>query len=279
MVGSDWGRDSDIMDLNKFQVLVAQEKEIRAIDELKKRTGKPDLIHGHYTLNHMDRTHCHWRDKLGIPLVSMALCCDIVEFLNTGEVKPEFVCDGSIVGGMWPYKNQNLSKYITPLCYPVGEFNIKIWGHSWPTYNFMGFLPDGVEPDVFASSKICLNTHEPHSTELIYGNDFNERIVKCAGSGRFVLEGGYVRTIHEDLFPNKEIEFAETTEEYRDKFKFYLKNEELREKMARAAQKVCIKNHTNFDRVAGYLEALGLDGHAQSVRTNKKKLLLERKYE
>ena len=43
------------------------------------------------------------------------------------NVNEQLKCDIAFVGGYWPYKGQNLDKYIIPLCYPLGKYNIKIF--------------------------------------------------------------------------------------------------------------------------------------------------------
>lgn len=274
-VASDFGEESDTVDPKKYHILFARDDEVKLIEKLRAETGKPDFVHCHYFQPYLDITHKHWKDKLGIDYWQLPCCGDVFEYLG-GEVKQEYECDGCFLGSWWPYKNINIEKYILPLCHPIDKFKLKIFGaNPWPVVQFHGALDYGLEKHLFASSKICMNTHEPHSTDL-NGGDINERAYKCALAGKFVLEGGKVNSMLSHLFKNGEIDYALTGKEYQEKFEFYLKNPELRESKAAAAQKVVLKDHTAFDRFSLLFEKLGLPGEAQKMRDKKQEFLLSK---
>lgn len=277
LIASDNGTESDNYDPKEFHVLIAREDEIKLVEKLKEETGKPEFLQIHYSDKSILQTHNHWQ-KLGLRTISHMCCGDPFEFLG-GEVKEEYKCDLSMCGGFWEYKGRNLNKYITPLCHPIGKYHIKIFGSNWPVVQFHGALGHGVEKDLFVSSKICLNTSEPHSTDRrLCGFDANERIFKVTMAGGFPLDGGYVKTIHEDIFTNGEIDYAETTKEYIEKVDYYLANPEIRQQKAKAAHETCVKSHTGFDRMRHWFGAFGLEKEAVAMRESKIKYLTGKGY-
>lgn len=275
MVASDWGVQNDTMDLKKYGVLVAREDEKRLIERMIRETGRPNFVHCQYFQHGMDETHNHWLDKLGLPYLGLPCSADVFEYLG-GEFRPELECDLSIVSGYWGYKARNIDKYITPLCHPVGQYNIKIFGNShWPVVQYCGALDWGLEKHLFRSTKICMNVHEPHANS--FHLDFNERSLKVPCAGGFILEGGKVESLFEDVFKNGEVDHANTTEEYREKVDYYLKNPEVRGEMSQKAQKTVIDGHTAFDRFVPYFEKFGMLNEVENLKNSKQKFLLESK--
>jgi len=269
MIGSDWGEQSKKMDLEKFKVLVANEQEVRLIEQLKKATGKPDVIFCHYHQNSMEQTHTYWRDRLGIDIFGLMSSADIFHYWPA-QRRPFLECDIAFVGGAWGYKSQNIDYFLTPLFNDIGTYRSKVFGnqpHSVASY--LGFLPEGLEKDLYLSAKVCVNTSEPHSLE--FGTDIIERPWKVLMRG-FLLEGGYVRSLHEDIFVGGEIPYAKTREEYREKVDFWIgASPEEREERILPARKRLFREHTCFDRWCAVFDQLGLQTAKRGMKEHKAK--------
>src|SRR5690606_11049452 len=144
-------------------------------------TGKPDYLYVHYPEKYLDDTHGYWR-KEGYKVVSMLNGTDLFDYYN-GSYDERLATDLSFVGGNWNYKGITLNKWLLPLC---NDYKFKIFGNQpWGTPNYCGFLETKYVKDLFASSKICPNIHEPHSQEFHW--DVVERPFKVLSSGGFVI--------------------------------------------------------------------------------------------
>jgi hypothetical protein len=117
--GSDWGVAQDGMDLSKYPILVANQREIDTILKLKDEIGKPDFIDIHYHQSSVNLTHSKWIDN-GIKCVGLMSGADVFDYTN-GVYKQELECDISFVGGYWPYKSKTLNSWLIPLCHPKGK--------------------------------------------------------------------------------------------------------------------------------------------------------------
>lgn len=259
MRASDWGNMQKDIDLKKYPILVAQEKEKWLMEKLKQETGKPDFVHNHYTQNWIDVTHNKWKE-IGIKPISLIHGADIFDFYLRPPAN-ELKCDIGFVGGYWPYKAINLDKYLVNLCHPTGDYNIKIFGTSrWPVTQYLGsIMPENVGI-LFASATISPNISEPHSQD--FGYDIIERPFKILMSGGFCISD-YVESMANDVFTNNEIIFAKTPTEFKQLVDFYIKNPDERLKHMKTGYESVVKNHTYFERVATILENVGWESEAK----------------
>ena len=169
----DWG---DFQQDERFNILYATENELQALKKLKEETGKPDFVHIHYDQEAVDQTHSKYK-QIGIDAKSLIMCADVQEYLKS-SFDNSLSCDIGFVGGYWPYKGIVIDNYLTPLCHPIGNYNIKIFGNQpWTGVNqYCGHIHDSKVKDLFVSASICPNLSEPHAHE--YGFDINERCFK-----------------------------------------------------------------------------------------------------
>ena len=239
MKGSDWGEYSDIIDRQKYPVLIANEEEIDNVKALREVNGL-DYIYVHYLQHHVDKTHSHWKDI--VPAKSMLSAADVFEFTG-GESKPEYECDLGFLGGRWGYKAQTLDKYFMPLL--GGDLNVKIFGNqSWGIPEYCGYLPDEEVRHFLASAKICPNISELHSQD--FGYDIIERPFKLSANKCFVISD-YVEGLTE-VYP--EMPIAKTPEEFKELVSYYLDRPKERETVIERLYSSTIKSHTYFERVA-----------------------------
>jgi hypothetical protein len=268
MRASDWGDMQNDIDLDKYPILVATEEEKRLIEKLKKKTGKPDFVHNHYTQEWIDVTHNKWKD-IGVNPVSMIHAADTFILNKKAPLKDHLMCDVGFVGGYWDYKSKTLDKYIVNLCHPVGDIDIKIFGGGWPVIQCLGKISDEDLSSFFRSSLVCPNISEPHSQD--FGYDIIERPFKILYSGGFCISD-FVQSMS-DLFNKEEIVFAKTPEELRELIHHYKDNPEERDKHIKQGIKTVEENHTYIDRVGTMLKLLEIEGGQEGCSRLKQNIL------
>lgn len=258
MRASDWGDIQKDIDLEKYPILVAQEKEKKLLERLKEETGKPDFVHNHYHENWIRVTHNKWKD-IGIEPISLIHAADIFDFYLRPPIDM-LKCDIGFVGGYWPYKAINLDKYLVSLCHPVGKYNIKLFGGSdWPVVQYLGRIDSQNVGGLFASATISPNISEPHSQD--FGYDIIERPFKVLMSGGFCISD-YVESMANDVFTNNEILFAKDPKEFKTLVDYYIANPEKRNPHIEAGYNLVVNNHTYFHRVAKIFSQLKMDSEA-----------------
>ena len=126
--------------------------------------------------------------------------------------------------------------------------NLSIWRigkmNDGPVY--------GLDMYQFVSDcKICLNKHEGRATDFAA----NARLYEITGVGSCMLTD-WKKNIP-DLFEiDKEILTYKTLEEAYDKIKFYLKKDELRNKISLAGQKRTLECYSNKKRFSDFFSFL-----------------------
>lgn len=257
MKGSDWGVAQDEMDLNKFPVLVANQREVETILELKRRTGKPDFIDIHYHQSSVELTHSKWINN-GIKCVGLMSAADISDY-HDGKRDERLVCDIGYVGGYWPYKSHTINSYLIPLCHPKEKYNIKIFGNQpWGVPQYCGFIQTKDVKNLFVSAKICPNISEPHSQ--VYGHDVVERPFKLLSSKAFMITDS-VKSMKDNVFGNDVI-YAESPEDFKTKIDYYLTHEDERLEMIEKGYNNVMNNHTYFHRAVQFFNELGFKQEA-----------------
>ena len=271
MRGSDWGDMQKEIDLEKYPILVASEKEKKLLEKLKKETGKPDFIHNHYTDKWMKVTPNKWSD-IGIRPVSLIQAGAVFQYGIT-DPSPLLRCDVGFIGGYWPYKAQNLDKYLIRLCHPVGKFKIKIFGSSdWPVMQYMGRISPQNAPSLFRSAVVSPNISEPHSQD--FGYDIIERPFKVLMSGGFCISD-YVKSMADEIFTNEEVIFAKTPKDFEKLVDYYTRHPEEREGHIEAGFKCVMSKHTYFHRVAKIFSELGMEEESKKCLAKLKEYIGE----
>jgi len=254
----DW---SDFHTDPRFNILQTTQKEIKLLEDLKNETGQPEFIYIHYEQESVNQTHSHFVNKLNIPAVGILLCADIHSYLNP-EYDPALECDIGFVGGYWPYKGQIINKYLLPLCYPVNKYKIKIFGNQgWTGVNqYCGHIKEEKVKNLFRSARICPNLSEPHAHE--YGIEVNERSFKVLAAGGFCV-GDNVAS-HKRIFKDGMV-FADNEQDFQDHVNYYLNNYDEAEKIAKQGQKIVLSEHTNYHRIAQFLNRFGYEKESSSI--------------
>lgn len=253
----DWG---DFEHDPRFNVLHISENEKRILEKLKKETGKPDFVHIHYAQDAVDQTHSSYKN-IGIDAKSIIMCADVHEY-SGASYDNSLACDIGFVGGYWPHKGIIIDKYLTPMCHPVGKYNIKIFGNQpWHVNQYCGFIKDNKVKDLFKSAKVCPNLSEPHAHE--YGFDINERCFKILCAGGFCVTDNV--TAIRKIFDGNGVVFAESPEDFVNKIEYYIDNTEERISLASLGQDFVLSNHTNFHRTSEILNLFGLQVDATRI--------------
>ena len=249
----DWGTQTKDIDFQHFNTLTTTDEQIRLLQSLKQETGQPEFIYCHYLQDDMFSTHNYFESELGIKPVSIMLCADMHAYYNA-KYNPDLACDIGFVGGYWPYKGIIIDQVLTPLCFPVGQYNIKIFGNQrWPHVNqYCGHIDSHLEPDLFASATICPNLSEPHAHA--YGIEINERSFKILCAGGFCIADNVLS--HRKIFQDGVV-FADSPGDFRDKIDYYLKNPDQRTPIIKRGREIVLRNHTNFHRAAQFLRHFG----------------------
>lgn len=252
--GGNWGPMDRFIDRNEYPILFASTQEIQVIAQLKQITGKPDFIMCHYHPDDVEDTMSDWR-KIGCEPLGVMNAADAQEYVS-GEFRPELVSDIAFVGGYWPYKARNLNRFIVPLCDPVGQYRIKIFGNQqWPVAQYLGQIDTGFVRHIFASANVCPNVSEPHSNK--FGFDIIERPFKIAAAGGFCVSD-HVKSLFDKVFTKGEVPCFKTPEELRKLVDHFIlpENADERNSYVNAAFKTVMNGHTYNHRMRYLIDRL-----------------------
>jgi len=256
--GGNWGTNDAAIDKDKYPIVFVSEKEKKLLGKLKAESGRPDVVICHYHKNSLEETMSGW-NEIGIEPMAVMNAADMCVF-NKGEYDGGLVSDIGYVGGYWNYKAQNLDKYIVPLCFPIGKYNIKIFGNQkWSVPQFLGNIPDSRIKNLYVSSLICPNVSEPHSND--FGWDVVERPFKIVSSGGFLLMDK-VASATKDVFGDS-VNYYSNYEELVELINHYKKNPDARQ--TKAAYDIVIGQHTYHHRMADLLMKLNYPNEAAKV--------------
>ena len=243
-----WGQVCSDVDIEKYPILNATGEEIKNVESID---SKNLVLFNYVHPNRKDYLMGSWGDTVS-KTIGLLPAADTIQYSN-GESKESLSCDVGFAGGYWPYKGQNLDKYIIPLCYPVGKYNIKIFGNQvWPVPQYMGFAQDKTVADLFASSLICPNVSEPHANE--FGFEVNERIFKLAASKAFFISDP-IASLTEDIFTDGEAMVAKDAENFHSLIDDVINNPEIRNEHISRCYDTVIKGHTYKHRIKQIIES------------------------
>jgi spore maturation protein CgeB len=262
--GSNYGPSNRNIDPNKYPIVMAKSDEIKTIQKLKEETGKPDFVFCHYHPNRLEETMSGW-DEIGVKSVALMNAADVIEYPQ-GTFRKELESDISFIGGYWPYKSENLDKYLTPLCAEVGKYNIKVWGNqAWYIPQYLGITQNSLVKDIYASARICPNISEPHS--LAFGFDIVERPFKIMSAGGFCLMDR-VDSAVKDVFTESGLCEWYDKDNFEQRILKWLPEEKNRKEIAKRGQEFVYANHTYHHRTYDMLVALGMEKEAKEIMSN-----------
>ena len=248
---NNWGPIDEKIDLDKFPIGTSTEDERKNVLELIEKAGNRVVLFNWYHPNRMEETMGFWGDA-GVPTIGLQPAADTLKYKEDCP-KEELKCDLGFVGGYWGYKGQNITKYLIPLCEPVGKYNIKIFGGSkWSVPQYMGYISEKTENSLFSSAKICPNISEPHANE--FGFEVNERVFKVSACKAFCISDS-IDSLTEDIFGDA-MPTASCGESFRDLVDYYLKHPDERRQKAEKCYNIVIDGHTYFHRMESLLRKL-----------------------
>lgn len=216
------------------------------------RKLKPDIVFAQYSKKYAESLLRNWHEKEGYKLGSMAMAADSTVY--TGLQPIEGAKEIVYTGGYWPYKAQNINKYLLPLLMKYRDRTTLV-GKGWPvrTDNDPG---ENAIASLFYSSKLCPNAHEPHST--LGGFDVVERVFKTMYCGGLCLSD-YVREIEEGfgLLDGVHLKLAKTPDEYLNIAEDILKYPEKYDTIRQRGTIEVRDKHTYINRCRVLLSDLG----------------------
>lgn len=240
-----------------YPISMVEETEKFAVESIKNKK----FVFNFYHLNQYDYTMSGWKE-VGCEFVEGLPAADIFDYTSI-SIDPTLECDIAFVGGYWPYKAENLNKYILPLCHPVGKYNIKIFGNQpWPVPQYMGPANNNVVNRLFSSAKICPNISEPHAN--IFGFEVNERVFKLAASKCFIINDK-IQSLEDDIFTKHELIIADEENHFADLIDMFLTNPDLRKNSIESCYNTVIKSHTYHHRVSNALNKMGFAEEARKI--------------
>lgn len=271
MKASDYGDVSDKIDVNKYPVLIADNKELNNFEKLLDATGKPDILFIHYHPDYINQTHNHWTSKFNVPVTSMMNAADIFDYTG-GKYHEELDSDIAYVGGYWPYKSKTLDDYILKLCNPELDLKVKIFGNQgWSVPQYYGNINTELVKHIFSSAKICPNVSELHSRD--FGYDIVERPFKLAANKCFVVSD-YVEGLYKIY--NQYMVMTASSKDFVNTILYFLNKPQDKQQYIDKCYEITMKNHTYFDRAASLMKSLYFEDESEAILKTKEKIFKEK---
>ena len=248
-----WGPVCQDVDTEKYPILNATDEEMKNVGQVASSLSaiKNLVLFNYVHPNRKDYLMGGWEETVAKTIGLLPAADPSIYFKDAEDEKLK--CDIGFVGGYWPYKGQNLDKYIVPLCYPVGKYNIKIFGNqAWPVPQYMGLIDNNTARTLFSSSIVCANVSEPHAN--VFGFEVNERIFKLAASKAFFISD-HIASLSEDIFTNNEAVIAKNPQDFHSLVESAINNPETREKHITSCYETVMKSHTYGHRAQQIMES------------------------
>lgn len=244
-----WGDINEEFDHTKYEALFSSPTEALSIDAINKKDRLFLFNYGHK--DYHDLLIKKWKNITNTFMLQLA--ADKYNFYPDKQEK--LSSDLCFVGGYWPYKGQNINKYILPLCNTVDKYRIKIGGNQlWPVPQYIGYVDDVLTRQLISSAKISIAVHEPHANK--YGYEEESRIYNALACGTLVISDNvesYKKSFGDDLL------MFDNPIEYRDSIDYFLDPSNKDEKITKLnkLQQTVIKHHTYDSRVKNILRMIG----------------------
>lgn len=209
---------------------------------------KPHAVFG-YGFSHDSFYWAGW-EKAGIPWIPLPNAADttIYKHTNTGKRSRNI----SYVGGYWPYKGQDISRWLMPL-FSIPNVAINGWG-NWPAqFGKVEGIDDADMAALLNDTLIAPCISEPHTKS--YGFDLPERVFKVIAMGALAIHDWIKRP------PGmKSLIIAETPADLLRECESWLAKKPAEiEKRASKQRAEVLAGHTYHHRMAFLLHKLGLD--------------------
>jgi hypothetical protein len=246
-----WGDINNELDIDNYTILIANDEEKANLDSINNKERL--YLFNYHAKSYNNYILGRWT-KEGYNTFSMAPVADIYNFYP--DYNSNLSSDISFIGGAWGYKLLNINPYIiNNFCYPVGQYNIKIFGnqYGWSIPQFNGIVSDKMVRQILSSSKIGLSVHEPQSTKFHF--EALSRVFNTIACKSCVISD-YVGCLYTDFFINKEILMFDNPQDYKEAVDFYLIHEDERLAYIDKLYNIVINNHTYKQRVDEILEII-----------------------
>lgn len=251
---NNWGSTDNEIDRKIYPIGIADQPEKDLICDLRQKCGKPDFLFNFYHPSQMDQIMGDW-DKNGVSTISMQQAADIYTYLPHTQFNKSLQCDIAFIGGYWSFKSSGIDPYLRPITYPVGKYNIKLFGNSiWPYPQYCGTIPIEREKELYQSAIICPNFFEPHA---IFFPELNERVFQLAISKAFCINTPAIGL--KDIYTQYENIIANDPLHFEDLVHMYWINPELRQNSIDLCYNTIVKNHTYNNRISNLLFSLGYE--------------------
>jgi spore maturation protein CgeB len=195
------------------------------------------------------------RDKLTLNAFYMPEACNNVWHRKvelSAEDQRKFGCDLVTASNMYYYRAKSLE--------PFRNYNLKIWGRSYPSWLSSPlravyqdiYVAEEEKARAFNAAKIVLNTMHYGEIEGV-----NCRLFEAAGCGAFQIADW--KPALPDLFePEREIVTFRTQQDLKEKVDYYLAHPDERQEIADRAYARAHQEHTYERRLEKMFEILGL---------------------
>ena len=252
-----WGSIDKEIDTAKYPIGIATDEERKNVEKISKHPLF-DTIICQYLPSYAKHTHDLWQN-LGLNPVGIPLAVDITDYFFT-KPQEKFKTHIAFAGGFWPYKSKYLAKYILPLCYPNTMLSVRIFGNGWGTPSCVGTASEETLRNHYASAVCCPNVYEPHSIELPFLSDINQRVFQTTACGGFQIS--QKATGLDQLFTEDELVTVESPAEFLEKFVYFSEHEDERQILIKKGVKRVYKDHTNLHRCATLFDILEMPEEA-----------------
>ena len=194
--------------------------------------------------------YAKWMEH-GLQVESLPLACDTTVYHPNITDNPQF--DGvqmTFVGGYWPYKAQQLDRYLRPY-----EKDLTVFGRErWPYAGYGGPLPQDQEAALYRQARLSPTINEPHCERL--NIDQNERVFKVLGSGGCSITDAI--SGYREWFSADELPVPASLEEYHEIVQTLLTDSTLNQTYRTRGYQAIVNRHTYAHRAQRVLELLGI---------------------
>jgi len=211
--------------------------------------GFIDLILHPYSRTLTDCCFAYWRQQ-GIAVMEEPLAADTATYKRPylPRLKRYAV---SYIGGWWPFKGQQLDRYLLPLKQHLKD-DLSIFGSGWP-YHAAGPVSDRAYKRIVRMSKINLVFHEPSQVQG-HAVHVNERIFKLYALGAFAIADD--NPCLREYFDEDGLVVCADPHDMIARCTYYLRNAAERRRIAARGHQAVLQRHTYRHRAMALLNAL-----------------------
>ena len=214
-------------------------------------SGLIDLVRTAFAYESFDIGFRNYLD-LGLRILEEPHAADTHRYTASSHPS-EFAADILFVGGCWPFKWDNMKRFVLPMKKRFGK-RFRIYGRNWPDNLSLGILPDSEFNSAVCSSQINLTMHELSQT-LPQPLSGNERIYKLGLLGTSVLSDN--NAVLEGYFdPYTDLGLCSDGDEMVSRSETLLSDENARRASSEHLRRAVLERHTYETRLLRLLAVL-----------------------